>query len=122
MRRRWMGLVVILVWCVATSSLAAIQATVTWTDEVTNEEEYRVERSEDGGAFVSVVTLPANDETQTPSMTYSETSLVLGVNYCYRLAVKNQFEEKAFDAGCAFPGVLGSPKNFQVIITQVPDN
>ena len=40
--------------------LSATQVSLTWTDNATNETGYTVERSDNGGAFAAVATLPAD--------------------------------------------------------------
>lgn len=55
------------------------QVTLNWTDNATNETNYRVERSLDGASWSEIAVLPAN------STTHGDTNVVCGTNYQYRV-------------------------------------
>lgn len=59
------------------------QITLNWTDLATNEMGYVIERDVDGGGFLLLTPLPAN------SNTYTDTSVVSGETYIYRIAAEN---------------------------------
>jgi len=59
------------------------QIVLQWTDNATNESGYVVERSVDGGEFLSVETLLAN------ATSYTDLSVLSGVTYVYRIAAIN---------------------------------
>ena len=59
------------------------QVNLAWTDNATNEIEYVVERSDNGGAFAQIATLAAD------SMSYADTTVASGNHYEYQVAAVN---------------------------------
>lgn len=59
------------------------QITLTWNDRATGEDYYRVERSTSGGAFEHITTLGTN------SSTYTDSSLIDGTSYSYRVRAES---------------------------------
>jgi hypothetical protein len=63
---------------------SSTQINLFWSDNATNETEYRLERRlASGGAFVQIATLPAN------ATSYSNTGLTASTQYVYRLRAAN---------------------------------
>lgn len=56
-----------------------ISAQITWVDQSTNEDGFRVEANTDGGAFTQVGQVAANVTT------FTHTGLVAGKDYCWRV-------------------------------------
>lgn len=66
------------------------QIRLAFTDNASNEVRFLVERSTDGGGFVSIVTLPAKN--RTGSVTYTDDTVVAGAanaSYSYRVTAVN---------------------------------
>jgi hypothetical protein len=62
----------------------AATATLTWTDNSTNETSFSIERQIAGGApYAEIGTCAANVAT------YTDTTLVAGTSYCYRVKAAN---------------------------------
>jgi FtsP/CotA-like multicopper oxidase with cupredoxin domain/fibronectin type 3 domain-containing protein len=59
------------------------QVTLAWTDNATNETSYDVYRSDNGGAFAVIDTLPAD------SVIYADTTVASGNHYEYQVAAVN---------------------------------
>jgi len=59
------------------------QVDLAWTDNATNETSYVVERSDNGGAFAQIATLPAD------SMSYADAAVASGNHYEYQVAAVN---------------------------------
>jgi len=59
------------------------QVKLDWVDNATDETGYVVERADNGGAFAVLTTLPAN------TITYTDTTVIAGGNYEYRVAAVN---------------------------------
>ncbi|MEO6002503.1 MAG: fibronectin type III domain-containing protein [Opitutus sp.] len=60
-------------------SLAGAELTVLWDDNSSSELGFRIERSTDGNTFSPITTLPSN------TTTYTDSSLVPGATYWYRV-------------------------------------
>jgi hypothetical protein len=60
---------------------------LTWTDNSTNETGFVIERSENNGAFVQLAAPGA--QSNTGSMSYTDTSILAGMNYTYRVKAVN---------------------------------
>jgi hypothetical protein len=82
LRRAWLGGVSALI---AATAGSAAQFVVSWEDKSDAEDGYRVERSVDGVNFFTVAKLPAD------STTYTDTDLVAGSTYSYRVQAFNGF-------------------------------
>jgi FtsP/CotA-like multicopper oxidase with cupredoxin domain/fibronectin type 3 domain-containing protein len=72
----------------APSNLTAVadavpQVTLAWTDNATDETSFIVQRSDNGGAYVTIDTRPAD------STTYVDTTVALGNLYAYQVAASN---------------------------------
>ena len=67
----------------ATLDTNASQINLSWTDNATNETEYVVERSDNGGAFALIATLAAD------SVSYADTAVASGNHYEYQVAAVN---------------------------------
>ena len=63
---------------------AGPQIALNWTDVATNETGYIIERSENGGAFAPLTSLPAD------AVTYTDTAVVSLASYAYRVAAVNE--------------------------------
>ena len=63
---------------------AGPQVRLAWTDNTSNETGFVIERAANGGAFTLLTTAPAH--ANTGSVTYTDTTVVLGNTYTYRVA------------------------------------
>ncbi len=72
------------------SVLSATQVSLSWTDNATNETGFVVERSDNGGAFAVVTTLPAD------SVTYLDGTVAVPNSYTYRVAAVNAVGPSAY--------------------------
>lgn len=78
----------------------ALQATVTWVDNSSNETGFTVERRD------GVDANPWNAQTTTAAnvTSFNQTGLVVGTRYCYRVIAVNSFGSSA-----ASPEACGTP-------------
>lgn len=60
---------------------------LTWTDNATNETGFVVERSDNGGAFVQIAS--PGPRNNTGNVTYSDTAVIIGNSYSYRVRAVN---------------------------------
>jgi hypothetical protein len=67
----------------AAEVLSATQVSLTWTDNAANETDYTVERSDNGGAFAPIATLPAD------SVTYVDGTVAAPNSYTYQVHATN---------------------------------
>ena len=73
-----------------TTTAYAVQATLTWTDNSTDETGFKVERSNvSTGPWVLQTTTAANVTS------FNQTGLVSGTQYCYRVIATNTFGDAA---------------------------
>ncbi|UCF93130.1 MAG: multicopper oxidase domain-containing protein [Desulfobacterales bacterium] len=77
----------------------ASQVNLTWTDNATNENGFVIQRSTNGGAFGQIGTAPARNNTG--SVTFADTTVVLGNTYTYRVAAVNGAGLSAFATSAA---------------------
>jgi len=63
--------------------LSSTQVGLDWTDTSTNETSFVVERSDNGGVFALIATLPAN------TVTYVDGTVAAGNSYTYQVGAKN---------------------------------
>lgn len=84
-------LLTLLLTLFAPLSAWAVQATVTWTDNSSDETGFRVERRDgvDANPFVAQTTTAANVTT------FNQAGLTLGTRYCYRVLAVNAFGDSA---------------------------
>jgi hypothetical protein len=76
------GLLALIASAVATPALAASIA-LNWNDTSTNESGFRIERMPAGGSYALLKTVGSNVKA------YSDTSVVAGSSYCYRVRAYN---------------------------------
>ena len=95
---------------------ATVRATLSWADNSTDEDGFRVERNVDAGALTTVASLPVD------STSYVDEPLLLGTAYCYRIVAFNGLGDSAPSAqACGTtPALPASPGGLQLIITIVP--
>jgi hypothetical protein len=67
----------------AAEVLSGTQVSLTWTDNAANETDYTVERSDNGGAFAPIATLPAD------SVTYVDGTVAAPNSYTYQVRATN---------------------------------
>ena len=70
------------------------QVALTFWDNATNETGFVVERAVNGGAFASLVTLPAR--TGTGIVSYTDTTVAAGTTYAYRVKAMNGTVSSAY--------------------------
>jgi len=92
----------VLVLCAFSSmAMAALNATVSWND-VTGETSYIVQRSDNGGAFVTQVTTAAD------VVSFNQSLPALNVPYCYTVTAANAFGNGPASAPvCVTPATPG---------------
>jgi FtsP/CotA-like multicopper oxidase with cupredoxin domain len=97
------------------SVLAGPQASLTWTDNATNETGFIIQRSDNGGPFVQVATAPAR--SNTGSVTYVDATVVAGNDYVYRVAAANLAGVSAFSNTAAVTLAIppAAPSNFSAL-------
>ncbi|MDP9144098.1 MAG: fibronectin type III domain-containing protein [Actinomycetota bacterium] len=95
---------------------ATIRATLSWTDNSTDETAFVVERKVGAGSYAVLATLAAN------STSHADDGLGMSTSYCYRVLATNALGSSAPSAeACATtPNVPAAPGGLQVIITILP--
>lgn len=84
---------------------------LTWTDNATNETGFAVERTDNGGPFVQIAAVgPRNN---TGSVTYTDTAIIGGGSYGYRVRAVNGTFFSAYSnvATVAVPAPPAAPSN-----------
>lgn len=89
-RLRRLALPCFLSFFASLSVTSAAELTVRWDDNSTSELGFRVERSSDGSTFAAVATVGAN------TTAYTDTSLVSGTTYWYRVRAYNSNSTSAY--------------------------
>ncbi|HEX5472066.1 MAG TPA: LamG-like jellyroll fold domain-containing protein, partial [Lacipirellulaceae bacterium] len=75
----------------ATASVAlGLQIQLDWTDHANNENAFKIERSDDGGAFVQI------DVASVNATNYVDTNLVSGHTYAYRVSATNPVGDSGY--------------------------
>ncbi|MBI5946438.1 MAG: hypothetical protein HY864_18910 [Chloroflexi bacterium] len=93
----------------AAVATAGLQVDLSWTDNSTNEASFKVERSADGETgWAEIGTTAAN------VITYSNTGLNAGTQYCYRVRASNSIGDSEYsNVSCAItPGEPNNGLNF----------
>jgi FtsP/CotA-like multicopper oxidase with cupredoxin domain len=75
----------------ATLDTAVPQVNLSWTDNATDETGFVVERSDNGGAFAVIATLPGAD-----IVTYADTTVGFGNTYEYQVAATNAIGQSGY--------------------------
>jgi hypothetical protein len=90
------------------------QVLLSWRDNATNETGFAVERADDGGPFVQIMTRPAR--TITGSVTYSDTTVLAGHSYAYRVAAMRSGVLSGYSntASAVIPMPPAAPSNVTV--------
>jgi hypothetical protein len=84
-------------------SLGSLQIRVTWTDASHNEDGFRIERSDAGGAFAGAGTVAPG------VVTFTDTGLTDGVSYTYRVVAFNAAGDSAPSNTGSATAVAGAP-------------
>ena len=91
MTRRWL---LALTGLLIAGPASAAQNVLTWTDNSSNEQTFKIERKAGAcagtGTFVALATVPVN------TTTYTDTAVVVGNTYCYRVRAANASGVSAF--------------------------
>ncbi|MCX6081565.1 MAG: multicopper oxidase domain-containing protein [Chloroflexi bacterium] len=74
--------------------LSSTRIRLTWIDNATTETGFNVERSTNGGAYVTIVTAPAR--TGTGSVTYTDNTVLSGNIYSYQVKAINGLNSSAY--------------------------
>ena len=83
-----------------TTSAAAAQLTLVWSDASNNEAGFRIERRISGGSFAQIAVVAANVTS------FVDSSVTAGTTYCYRVRAYNQQTVSAYSNE-----VCGAPAN-----------
>jgi len=100
---------------------AGPQISLVMVDNASNESGFIIERSTNGGAFVQIATAPARNQVGN-NVRYTDTTVVLGNTYAYRVAATNVVGNSAYSntAQVVVPAVPAAPSNFTA--TRGPNN
>jgi hypothetical protein len=90
---RWLIIAVLMVWALDIYAAPSYDATVTWTDNSSNETGFRIYR---GGNKIG--------EVGANVSTYTDTGLALNQEYCYQIGAYNTVDEKKGPQACATTG------------------
>lgn len=95
---------------------ATIRATLSWTDNSTDETAFVVERKVGTGAYETLATLPAN------ATSHQDNNLAMATSYCYRILATNALgtSPPSGEACGTTPTVPASPGGLQLVITILP--
>ena len=72
------------------TAVSGIQIQLSWADNSTNEDGFRVEKSTNGSAFSEIATVGVN------AVSYQVTGLQVGTNYSFRVRAYNSFQGLSF--------------------------
>lgn len=88
----------------------ALGVDLSWSDNATNETNYRIERRDgpDTAAWAVQAVLPANTRS------FSQDGLTLGVRYCYAIIAMGPLGEGRLE-GCATPETTADPSGLVII-------
>ncbi len=91
---------------------------LTFRDNATNEANFIVERSDNGGAFNQIATVAAR--TGTGNVTYTDASVVVGNNYSYRVKAVNALGSSAYSNTSAVINIAvpAAPSNAAVTVVR----
>jgi len=81
----------------------AAELTLSWNDNSSNEDGFRIERSSDGSSFIEIATVGANVAT------YEDTTIAEDQNYTYRVRAFNEFGNSGYSNSAS--GSVGSSGN-----------
>lgn len=116
--KNWLIAIVIIGFlALASASQAAVTLTLTWQDNSDNETGFIVERK------VGPATIPTEvTRTGINAVTFVDTNLVLGTQYCYQIKAFNAAGMSApSNIACAStPTVPAAPGNVTVTVTVAP--
>jgi FtsP/CotA-like multicopper oxidase with cupredoxin domain len=98
---------------------------LTWTDNASDETGFTVQRADNGGAFATVATLPANtvaDPTITGPVSYSDKTVKPGDSYIYRVRTDKGAASSAWltTGTIAYPAVPAAPTGLTVTLQAGP--
>src|SRR5207247_2036113 len=85
------------------TAVSSTSITVTWADQSTNEDTYRIERAMGAGAFSQVGTVAPNITT------YTDTGLTAGTSYSYRVRASNTGGDSAYSNTASATTLPSSP-------------
>ena len=87
------------------------QVLLTWNDRASNETGFQIERAIDGVTFTTIATVAA--KTGTGSVSYTDTTVVAGLTYTYRVAAFNAAGLSAYSntATVSVPATPAPPSN-----------
>ncbi len=84
------------------STIPSLQIQLAWTDASNNENAFKIERSDNGGAFVQI------DVASVNATTYTDTNIVSGHVYTYRLSATNPIGDSTY-SNTATASIVATP-------------
>ncbi len=85
------------------TAVSSSQINLAWTDNASNETEFRIERSPDGSSFAQIATVGAN------TTAYSDTGLAAGSTHYYRVLAHNAEGDSAYSNTASATTLSGPP-------------
>ncbi|MHB8842505.1 MAG: multicopper oxidase domain-containing protein, partial [Candidatus Aquicultor sp.] len=97
-----------------------------WTDNAVDETGFTVQRADNGAAFVTIATLPANtalDPTQVGPVTYSDKTVTPGAGYVYRVRADKSGVSSAWltSGTIAYPAIPAAPTGLTATLKAGPN-
>jgi len=98
---------------------AGPQVRLVWADNATNETGFTVQRSTNGGGFVTIATVAPRNNTGNKA--YVDTTVVEGDSYSYQVAATNDAGSSAFSNSVDMT-IPGTPSILSATVTLLPNN
>lgn len=78
------------------AAISGSQINLTWTDNATGEDGYKVERKTGSGAYNQIAASVSQLQSASDSKSYTDTSLTDGTNYTYRVSAYNTIGNSSY--------------------------